>query len=60
MTLEEIDDMVKNRNSLTEDQKKQVRDAILNNDTARQKAINGAILTGDYSLAYQLSLMTTA
>jgi len=46
MTLEEINEMVKNRHSLTEEQKKQVRDAIINNDAASQRAIDGSISTG--------------
>ena len=58
MTIEEINKQLEKyyRNELSYDEQIALRDAILDNDEARQFAISGAIKTGNYTLAYGLSI----
>jgi hypothetical protein len=60
MSLKEINKMVKRKDLLSEEEKKDLRYAILTNEKARQTAIRGAIRMNNFSLAMQLSLMNCA
>lgn len=59
-TIAEIDRMVAIADTLTEEQKKQLRNDMLENDEAMEKVIRGLIASGNYGLAFSLVLSKCA
>jgi len=57
MTLKEINKQVAKRDYLTEEERNNLKLAIISNTRARNIAIRGAIINGNYSLAFMLSQM---
>lgn len=60
MTIEEIDRLFAIMETLSDDQKEELRKAILRNDEARSRVIRGFILNGDYGRAFSLVMMNCA
>jgi hypothetical protein len=55
MTLEEINELIKHLNELTEDQKKELANSIIANPEARDIAARGALLQGNFPLFIDIS-----
>ena len=56
MSIEEINDLVKRYDSLSLDEKEKLKNAILNNEEARNIALRGAIIGNNMQLATYLTL----